>query len=96
LNKIRDEKLKKLAGKILEELKAQDVEIRPIHGDWISLFYHNRKLASIARRRTRLAIDIPTPEGRRMRYQIFNEEDWLKIYHEKLKKLKPAMARREP
>ena len=44
LNKIRDERLKKLAGKILEELKAQDVEIRPIHGDRISLFYHNRKI----------------------------------------------------
>lgn len=92
LNKIRDEKLKELAGKILEELKAQGVELRPIHGDWISLFYHNRKLASIACRRTRLAIDIPTPEGKWKRCQIFNEQDWLKIYQEKLK---PLMTRSE-
>lgn len=87
LDKIRDENLKDLAKRILEQLKSENVEMRPIHGDWISLFYHNKKLASIACRRTRLAIDIPTSEGKWNRYQIFKEEDWLKIYQEKLKPL---------
>ena len=93
LDRIRDGNLKELARKILEELKTEGVELRPIHGDWISLFYHNKKLASIACRRTRLAIDIPTPEGKWKRYQIFREEDWLRIYQEKLKPLMTSSER---
>ncbi|MEM3490108.1 MAG: endonuclease NucS [Candidatus Bathyarchaeia archaeon] len=89
LDRIRDKNLKEVANKILEELKRDGVELRPIHGDWISLFYKNKKLASMACRRTRLVVEIPTQEGKGKKHYILKEEDWLKVYHEKLK---PLMA----
>lgn len=93
LDGIQSDELKELARSIFKELEDKGVELKPIYGIWISLFYLNKKLAQIGCRKTRLVVQIPSSEGKWEVHEILNEEDWSQFYQNKLKTLMDSYSR---
>lgn len=79
----KDKAIRVLFEKVLEELKMKGIEIKPIHGLWISLWYKNKRFSYIAPKKNFFSISIlTTGDTWTQRLRINNESDWKNIYEQ--------------
>ncbi|NIM92102.1 MAG: DUF91 domain-containing protein [Anaerolineales bacterium] len=73
----KDEKVRNLFVEALSELEMKGVEIRPIHGLWISFFYRGKRFMHMGPKRTFFVANVLTPGGTWTgRMRIYKRQEW--------------------
>lgn len=87
LEYFKDTKARELFKTILAELQSKGIELKPIHGRWISAWYKNKQFMYLAPNRNYSIVRIWSPEGTwTSRLSILKKEDWTSIYENEVVK----------
>ncbi|MEM3407081.1 MAG: endonuclease NucS [Candidatus Aenigmatarchaeota archaeon] len=80
---IESEEVKQLFRKSIEILKENGIEVKPIHGRRISLWYKEKRFAYIATRRNWFLCKVEKLDGSWTElFRITNQEEWNKVFQE--------------
>jgi hypothetical protein len=80
---IESEEVKQLFRKSIGILKEKGIEVKPIRGRWISLWYKGKRFAYIATRRNWFLCKIEKPDGSWTElFRITNQEEWDRVFQE--------------
>jgi hypothetical protein len=81
LEYFQDNDVKNLFKTVLTELQSKGIEIRPIHGLWISFWYKGKRFMYMSPKRTFFVAQVLTPEGTWAgRQRVTKREDWQAIF----------------
>ena len=76
----RSDKVKKLFGSIIEELKGRQVEIKPVSGLWISLWYRSKRFMYTAPARHFFVVQVLKPDGNWSgRIRVSTRKEWEQV-----------------
>lgn len=77
LDWFRDDRVRALFVDALSELEGKGIEIKPIHGLWISCFYRGKRFMKLGPKRTFFVANILTPGGNWTgRKRIYKRSEW--------------------
>jgi len=87
LEYFQDNKVRDLFKAVIDELQAKKIEIKPIHGLWISFWYKGKRFMYMGPKRNFFAADVLTPGGNWTgRKRISNRKEWDELFEEHIKK----------
>jgi|GEM_PF-1015578 hypothetical protein len=81
LNRIIDEKVRLLCKDSIDQMKQHGIETRPIHGEWFSCWYKNKRFMYLGCKKQFFVIEIIQADGdwsRRIR--IATKKEWDGVY----------------
>lgn len=85
LEYFKDKSVRELFEEVLEELKAKNIEIKPIAGTWISFWYKNKRFMYMSPKKNFFAAEILTPGNTWLRRQrINNRKEWQELYEQNI------------
>ncbi len=77
INLMEPELMKQLAKQCLDNLVKREVELRPIQGRWISVWYRNKRFMHIGFRKKFFVCELENPDGSwTNKIRIISTEDW--------------------
>jgi len=83
----QDGKVRDLFKTVLDELQAKQVEIKPIHGLWISFWYKGKRFMYMSPKRNFFVAEVLTPGGNwTSRKRISTRKEWDEVLHEHIQK----------
>jgi hypothetical protein len=92
---IESDKVKQLFLKSINVLGDNGMEVRPIHGRWISVWYKGKRFAYIATRRNWFLCRVEKPDGSWTDlFKITNQEEWDKVFEEYILPAKRAIEQK--
>jgi len=87
LEYFQDAKVKELFRTVLSQLQQRGIEVKPIHGLWISFWYKGKRFMSMSPKRNFFVADILSPGGNwNGRQRIANQKDWDAIFSSQIAK----------
>lgn len=87
LEYFQDGKVRELFKSVLNELQSKQIEIKPIHGLWISFWYKGKRFMYMGPKRSFFVAEVLSPGGNwAARRRISNRKEWDTIYDEHIQK----------
>jgi hypothetical protein len=73
----QSDKVKDIFKSVLDELAAKQIEIKPIHGLWISFWYKDKRFMYMAPKRRFFVIEVLAPDGNWSdRIRVASKKEW--------------------
>lgn len=83
LEYFQDGRVRDLFKAVLEELQAKQIEIKPIHGLWVSFWYKGKRFMYMGPKRNFFVAEVLTPGGNwTSRSRISNRNEWEALFKE--------------
>ena len=83
----QSEKVKQLFKNVLDELAQKKVEIKPISGLWISLWYKGKRFMYMSPKRNFFAVEVLSPEGSWCdRMRVATKKEWDSAFQDHISK----------
>jgi len=74
---IQDDKVRALLGEVLESMKQEGIEARPIHGEWISCWYKNKRFMYLGCKKKFFVCEVLHADGDwSNRIRISTKKEW--------------------
>jgi hypothetical protein len=85
LREIQDEKVRQLCTDAIDAMQKKQIEIRPIHGEWISCWFQNKRFMYMACKKKFFIFEILQSDGDwTSRLRVSTKKEWDNIFENQI------------
>lgn len=90
----QSDKVRDLFKSVLNELATKQVEVKPIHGLWISFWYKGKRFMYMAPKRNFFAVQVLAPDGNwHGRTRVSTRKEWENAFQKHVAKYMQYLER---
>jgi Holliday junction resolvase-like predicted endonuclease len=87
LDYFQSDKVKELFRSVLDELTGQQIEVKPIHGLWISCWYRGKRFIYMSPKRKFFVVNVLIPDGNWSgKIRVSTKKEWNQVFQKYVEK----------